>query len=103
MVLSLIHPRACGFARGVAWQVIQQVDDETTFHENETRPQNQARKMRERFDRFLRIFESNKENFNIDYKGFQKILPDLRKKFSRWNPRKIEERNQYTSTFNIER
>jgi hypothetical protein len=38
----------------------------------------------------------------VDFKRFQAIFPPLREKFSRWNHRKIAERNQYMATFNIE-
>ena len=102
MMLSFIHPTTCGFARGIAWEISKTVDSEWKFGDDETRAKlKQSSQITERFNRFSAAFESCKENFGIDFKLFRKILPDLRTKFSRWTPRKIHERNQYTATFNI--
>ena len=38
----------------------------------------------------------------MDIKRFEKHFPTLRVKFSRWNHRKIAERDQYRATFNLE-
>ena len=100
MVLSFIHPTTCGFARGIAWEISKKVDDEWKFGDSDTRTKlKQSCQITERFNRFVAVFASCKENFAIDLKGFRKILPDLRKKISGWS-RKIHERNQYTATFN---
>ena len=104
---TFIHPLTCGFARGIAWQIAAQVDaDENQKCEekldNETRNVYQARLMREMYDRFSNTFKSCKENFPLDLKRFAKHFPNLRVKFSRWNHRKIAERNQFTATFNIQ-
>ena len=101
---SFFHPLTCGFARGVAWQVSAQVDADENLkcEENETRKNYLVRLLRERYDRFTVIFQCYKENFTVDFKRFQSIFPPLREKFSRWNHRKIAERNQYTAMFNIE-
>lgn len=101
MVLSFIQPSTCGFARGIAWQVAKEVDEKIKCQDNESRQEHQARQMQERFKRYCAVFATNKENFLIEYQGFRKILPDLRKKFREWNRRKIQERNQYTGAFNI--
>ena len=104
MCVSFFHPLTCGFARGVAWQVSAQVDADENLkcEENETRKNYLVRLLRERYDRFTVIFQCYKENFTVDFKRFQSIFPPLREKFSRWNHRKIAERNQYTAMFNIE-
>jgi hypothetical protein len=103
MVFSFIHPASCGFARGVAWENSKKLDEEWKFGDIDSRSQQkQSCKIEARFNRFNTVFESCKENFAIDLKGFRKIFPDLRKKFAGWNQRKIHERNQYTATFNIE-
>ena len=101
---SFLHPLTCGFARGVAWQISAQVDadENLKFKENETRKDYLVRLLRERYNRFSGVFQRYKENFPVDFKHFQAIFPPLREKFSRWNYRKIAERNQYTATFNIE-
>ena len=39
MVLSFIHPATCGFARGVAWQLSKQLDEEWKFGDSEDRLQ----------------------------------------------------------------
>ena len=101
---TFIHPLACGFARGITWQITAQVDADENLKckENETRKVYQARLMRERYDRFSNTFQCCKENFSMDIKRFEKHFPTLRVKFSRWNHRKIAERDQYTATFNLE-
>ena len=100
MVLSFIHPTTCGFVRGIAWEISKKVDDEWKFGDSDTRTKlKQSCQITERFNRFVAVFASCKENFAIDLKGFRKILPDLRKKIAGWS-RKIHERNQYTATFN---
>ncbi len=90
-------------ARGIAWQIAVQVDADKNIkcEDNELRKDFQARLMRERYDRFSDIFQDCKENFPADFKRFQAIFPPLRNKFSRWNHRKVTERNQYTAAFNI--
>ena len=60
------------------------------------------RLLQERYNRFSGVVQRYKENFPVDFKHFQAIFSPLREKFSRWNYRKIAERNQYTATFNIE-
>ena len=100
---TFLHPLTCGFARGIAWQIAVQVDanENIKCEDNESRKDFQARLMRERYDRFSDIFQDCKENFPADFKRFQAIFPPLRNKFSRWNHRKVTERNQYTAAFNI--
>jgi hypothetical protein len=46
------------------------------------------------------MFGSTK--FAVDYKTFERKLPDLRKKFSGWNPRKYKERDQYLKAFSAD-
>jgi hypothetical protein len=101
---TFLHPLTCGFARGIAWQVAAQVDADRNLkcQDNETRKHYLMRLLREKYDRFSVLFQCCKENFPVDFKRFQAIFPPLREKFSRWNHRKIAERNQYMATFNIE-
>ena len=77
-------------------------DKDIKCADNETRKNYLVRLLREKYDRFSAIFTSHKENFQFEFKRFQKNFPPLREKFSRWNHRKIAERNRYTATFNIE-
>jgi hypothetical protein len=77
-------------------------DENLKCEENETQKNYLVRLLRERYDRFTVIFQCYKENFTVDFKRFQSIFPPLREKVSRWNHRKITERNQYTAMFNIE-
>ena len=97
MAFSFIHPATCGFARGVAWEISKKLDEEWKFGDIDSRSQQkQSCKIEARFNRFNTVFESCKENFAIDLKGFRKIFPDLRKKFAGWNQRKIRaERTAY--------
>ena len=100
MVLSFIHLTTCGFGKGLAWEISKKVDDEWKFGDSDKRTKlKQSCQITERFNHFVAVFASCKENFAIDLKGFRKILPDLRKKIAGWS-RKIHERNQYTATFN---
>ena len=101
MVFSFIHPATCGFARGVAWEISKQIDDDWKFGDADTRAKlKQSCLITERFNRFTAVFGCCKENYAVDLKLFGKILPDLRTKFAKWNSRRIHERNQYTATFN---
>jgi hypothetical protein len=95
MVFSFIHPATCGFTRGIAWEISKEIDEEWKFGDSDTRSKakQQPCQITVRFNRFNAVFECCKENFAIDLKGFRKILPDLRKKFSGWDRRKIHERN----------
>ena len=99
-MFSFIHLATCGFARGIAWEISKKIDDDWKFGDSDTRTKlKQSCQITERFNRFNAVFETCKENFTIDFNGFRKILPDLRKKFVGWK-HKIHERNQYTATFN---
>ncbi len=101
MVFSFLHPSTCGFARGIAWEISKNVDDEWKFGDADARAKlKKSCQITERYNRFTAVFESCKENFAMDLKVFRKILPDLRKKFAGWS-RRIHERNQYTATFNM--
>ena len=83
MVLSFIHPATCGFARGATWYISKQLDKEWKFGDSEHCSQLKGTcSITIRYNRFNAVFESCKENFPIDFKGFRKILPDLRKTFA---------------------
>jgi hypothetical protein len=103
MVFSFIDPATCGFARGIAWEISKKLYEDWKFGDSDARSQQkQSCPVTVRYNRFNTVFDCCKENFAIDLKRFQRILLDLRKKFSGWDRRKIHERNQYTATFNIE-
>ena len=100
MVISLIHPHTCGFAKAAVWQVTRAVVAENNRNENETPKQHQARNVQEIHKRFTHMFAGRK--FAIDLKTFHRKLPDLRKKFSTWNSRKIQERQLYLDAFSVD-
>lgn len=100
MVVSLIHPQTCGFAKVAAWEVTRAVPSKIKRGENESPKEHRERKLQETFARFTQAFVGY--NFAIDLKVFRKKLPDLRKKFSTWNPRKIQEREQYLKAFSTD-
>ncbi len=101
MVFSFLHPSTCGFATGIAWEILKKVDDEWKFGDTDARAKlKKSCQITERYNRFTAVFESCKENFAMDLKVFRKILPDLRKKFAGWS-RITHERNQYMATFNM--
>ena len=100
MVISLIHPHTCGFAKAAVWQVTRAVVAENNRDENETPKQHQARNVQEIHKRFTHMFAGRK--FAIDFKTFHRKLPDLRKKFSTWNSRKIQERQLYLDAFSAD-
>ena len=99
MPIMFLHPLTCSFARGIAWQIVAQVDEDKKIkcEENETWKDFQNRLMRKRYNRST----SKMENFPIDYKWFEAIFPAFQEKFSRWNHRNIAEGNIYMATFNI--
>lgn len=70
MVVSLIQPHTCGFAKVAAWQVTRAVVSEIKRDENESPKDYQARTVQEMFTRFTELFSGN--NFTIDMKMFQK-------------------------------
>ena len=100
-MISFIHPRTCGFAKVALWEISKAVIASSKRSENETPSRHKQRMAHEQFQRFNRKFAGF--DFQIDLSTFQKKLPDLRKKFYKWNPRKAEERMQYTTTFSMER
>ena len=51
-------------------------------------------------NRFTHMFAGRK--FAFDLKTFHRKLPDLRKKFSTWNSRKIQERQLYLDAFSAD-
>jgi hypothetical protein len=100
MVVSFIHPHTCGFAKAAIWRFtkdavvnIKRVDTETPY-------QHRVRTVQAIHELFCQMFGSTK--FAVDYKTFERKLPDLRKKFSGWNPRKYKERDQYLNAFSAD-
>ena len=100
MVVSFIHPHTCGFAKAAIWRFtkdavvnIKRVDTETPY-------QHRVRTVQAIHELFCQMFGSTK--FAVDYKTFERKLPDLRKKFSGWNPRKYKERDQYLKAFSAD-
>ena len=102
MVISLIHPHTCGFAKVIAWQLTKVTQKETQRMKDEGQAKYRSRVMAEHHKRFLGIFSECKDNFAIDLQCFEKKFPDLQQKFVRWNSRKINERSIYITTFNVD-
>ena len=102
-MISLIHPHTCGFAKVAAWTAARAVLSETERDVNvESLKDYESRKVQCIFGKFEDNFNGN-SNFEIDFKTFRKKLPDLRKTFSTWNPRKFDERQKYLTTFSCEK
>ena len=100
MVTSLIHPHTCGFAKAAIWRFTKDVTEKIKRNDSETPYQHRVRSVQVIHQRFSNMFTNNK--FAVDFKTFQKKLPDLRKKFSTWNPRKNKEREQYFKAFSCD-
>ena len=100
MVISLIHPHTCGFAKVAAWEATRTVLSEMERDENESPKEHEDRKMKLIFGRFVENFNGN--NYNIYFNMFCEKLPALRKKFNSWNSRKIYEREKYLNVFSTE-
>ena len=101
MVLSILHPHTCGFARVAAWQIAKEVDDGVRRDVGESPKSFISRQIQERFERYNLIFQGNENLCFPNAQCLNKILGDLRKKFSSWDRRKIDERNEYIDTFSI--
>jgi hypothetical protein len=72
------------FARGVAWEISKKLDKEWKFGDNDSwSQQKQSCKIEVRFNHFNTVFESCKENFAINLKGFCEIFPGLHN-IERW-------------------
>ena len=100
MVISLIHPHTCGFAKAAIWHFTKDVTEKIKRNDSETPYQHRVRSVQVIHECFGQVFTNNK--FAVDFKTFQKKLPDLRKKFSTWNPRKNKERKQYLKAFSAD-
>ena len=48
------------------------------------------------------LWDFGNANFQVDFCTFRKKLPDLRKKFSKWNSRNIDERERFLQTFSCQ-
>ena len=57
--------------------------------------------MQECYKRFNEVFKDRSEEFAIDFSKFQKKIPALRDMFSRWNPKRKDEKERYLETFSI--
>ena len=97
MVVSHVHPQTCGFAKVAAWEVTRAVVSEIKRDENETPKGHRERTIEDMFGWFTQQFAGY--NFPINLKMYRKNLPDLRKKLSTWNPRKIKKHEQYLKVF----
>ena len=100
MVISLVHPHTCGFAKVAIWRFTKNVTEKIKRGDNETPYQHRVRSVQIIHEHFGQMFTNKR--FAVDFKTFQKKLPDLRKKFSTWNPRKKKEREQYFEAFSAD-
>jgi hypothetical protein len=100
MVISLVHPHTCGFAKAAIWRFTKDVTEKIKRNDNETPYQHRVRSVQVIHERFGLMFTNKK--FSVDFKTLQRKLPDLRKKFSTWNPRKKKEREQYLEAFSAD-
>jgi hypothetical protein len=100
MVISLVHPHTCGFAKAAIWRFTKDVTEKIKHNDNETLYQHRVRSVQVIHERFGLMFTNKK--FSVDFKTLQRKLPDLRKKFSTWNPRKKKEREQYLEAFSAD-
>ena len=102
MVICLIHPHTCGFAKTAAWQIARAVTTKVKRSENETPKSHHTRVVQEIYNRFTSMFSSTGSRFAVDFKSFNLKLPELRKTFSTWNSRKAQEREQYLEAFSTD-
>jgi len=100
MVVSLVHPHTCRFAKVAIWRITRDATVKIKRVENETPYQHRVRTVQVIHERFSQSFPGKK--FEIDFKTFLRKLPDLRKKISNWNPRKRTEREQYFDAFAVD-
>ena len=100
MVISLVHPHTCRFAKAAIWLFTKDVTDNIERNDNETPYPHCARGVQVIHERFGQMFTSKK--FAVDVKMFQKKLSDLRKTFRIWNPRKKDERERYLEAFSAD-
>ena len=100
MVISLVHPHTCGFAKAAIWRFTKDVTDNIERNDNKIPYPYCARGVQVIHERFGQMFTSKK--FAVDVKMFQKKLPDLRKTFRIWNPRKKDERERYLEAFSVD-
>jgi hypothetical protein len=75
------------FAKAAIWSFTKDVTEKIRCNDSETPYQHHMRSVQIIHERFGEVFTNNKSA--ADFKTFQKKLPDLCKKFSTWNPRKI--------------
>ena len=100
MVVSLIHPHTCGFAKAAIWRITRDASVKIKRVNNETPYQHRVRTVQVIHERFSQSFPGKK--FAVEFKTFMRKLPDLRKKISNWNPRKKTEREQYFEAFSAD-
>ena len=100
MVISLVHPHTCGFAKAAIWRFTKDVMEKIKRNDNETPYQHRVRSVQIIHERFGPMFTNKK--FSVDFKTLQRKLPDLRKKCSTWNPRENKECEQYLEAFSAD-
>ena len=100
MVTSLLHPHTCGLAKAAIWRFSKDITEKIKHKDNETLYQHRVHSVQVSHQRYGRILPAKK--FTVNFKTFQRKLPDLRKKFSTWNPRKKNEHKQYFKAFSAD-
>ena len=81
-----MHPHTCGFAKVAIWHFTKNVTEKIKRGDDETPYQHRVRSVQLIHEHFGQMFTN--KSFAVDFKTFQKKLPDLHKKFNTWNPRK---------------
>ncbi len=71
MVISLIHPHTCAFAKAAIWRFTKDVTEKITHNDSETPYQHRVRSVQVIHERFGQVFTNNK--FAVDFKTFQSL------------------------------
>ena len=100
---TFLCPNSCGFAKVVAIEVAREVGSLTKKESKESETKYHARLKQEQYNQYTKDFsEVAKEKFRIDFASFNKKLPNLREKFTKWSFRKKDEKEKFIKTFSRE-
>lgn len=101
MVATIISPTSCSFARTAALEIVKETTQTFRRENREGTAKFRAHSMQECYKQFNEVFKDRSEEFAIDFSKFQKKIPALRDMFSRWNPKRKDEKERYLETFSI--
>ena len=99
--MSMIDPLTCLFGKTAIYQISSDSNRVTKFPKENVRS-HQSRVLKIKYEKYLKYFEDEKENFHVDYEQFKHCMTTITKYMNELNKRKLKLKNSIIKQFSSE-